>query len=212
MSHDFRIAGRRAVAAINLFVRLCSPAPGVPSCNFDDNVKFEDKAAKAIEEADAQHDSAVDKSAVDLLRQFNAATSCPIGARIFRTRGQAASSICLSQGGSLRSHVRDLQERGGTGIRDWNPACKTRMQIAVTTRLQMTTETQMFISISDIKGIRAECAERKVRIVVPLAQRRRRFRRKSWPRISGVQFAEQSGSRARTIRVLRWSGISSVTS
>jgi hypothetical protein len=33
----------------------------------------------------------------------------------------------------------------------------------------MTTETQTFINISDIKGIRAECAECKVRIVVPLS-------------------------------------------
>jgi hypothetical protein len=86
MSHDFRIAGRRAIAAINLLVRLCSPAPGVPSCNFDDNVKFEDKAAKAIEEADAQHDSAVDKSAVELLRQFNAATLAALLEREFSAR------------------------------------------------------------------------------------------------------------------------------
>ncbi len=32
----------------------------------------------------------------------------------------------------------------------------------------MTTETQTFISISDIKGIRAECAECKATVVVPL--------------------------------------------
>ena len=69
MSHDFRTAGRRALTAISDLGRLCSSAS--PSCDPDDQVESEGKISKAIEEADAQHDNAVDKSAVELLVEYN---------------------------------------------------------------------------------------------------------------------------------------------
>jgi hypothetical protein len=55
MSHDFRTAGRRAVTAIS-------------------HLKLEGEASKAIDEAGAQHDNAVDKQAIELLKEYNRAT------------------------------------------------------------------------------------------------------------------------------------------
>ncbi len=70
MSHDFRTAGRRAVAAINDLGRQCTIVCG----SIDDVEGLYGKASKAIEEADAQHDNAVDKQSIDLLKGYNDAT------------------------------------------------------------------------------------------------------------------------------------------
>lgn len=68
MSHDFRTAGRRAVAAIGALGRVCT---GTGPCFLDFPIEYELKASKAINEADAQHDNAVDKQAVGLLEEYN---------------------------------------------------------------------------------------------------------------------------------------------
>ena len=72
MSHDFRTAGRRAVTAIGDLGRVCGS--GTPACGVSDQLEFEGKASKAIEEADAQHDNPIDKQAVELLKEYNRAT------------------------------------------------------------------------------------------------------------------------------------------
>jgi hypothetical protein len=82
MSHDFRTAGRRAVAAIGSLHLVCSAnfhlnsTTDVPLCDLENDAGKEltSKAAKAVVEADAQHDNAVDKQAVGLLRNYHMAT------------------------------------------------------------------------------------------------------------------------------------------
>ena len=66
MSHDFRTAGRRAVAAIGDLGRECSTE--VPICG--DEIGLVLKAAKATNEAGIQQDNAVDKSALELLKNY----------------------------------------------------------------------------------------------------------------------------------------------
>jgi hypothetical protein len=66
MSHDFRVAGRRAVSAIVDLGRWCSPE--APMCGGENELLY--KAVDAIKEADAQRDNAVDKSALELLENF----------------------------------------------------------------------------------------------------------------------------------------------
>lgn len=70
MSHDFRTAGRRALNAIDDLARSCTKDAVCPSI---DAQRLEEKADNAIGEADAQHDNAIDKRAVELLRLYNTA-------------------------------------------------------------------------------------------------------------------------------------------
>src|SRR5260370_1184208 len=69
MSHDFRTAGRRVVTVISDLGRSC-----ITVCSLDADLESEGKVSRAIEEADAQHDNAVDKQALELLNEYNAAT------------------------------------------------------------------------------------------------------------------------------------------
>src|SRR5271157_4925018 len=70
MSHDFRTAGRRALTAISDLAQSCT----LEACSsVDVRLRFLEKAGKAIEEADAQHDNAIDRQALQLLKLYNTA-------------------------------------------------------------------------------------------------------------------------------------------
>jgi hypothetical protein len=79
MSHDFRTAGRRAVAAIGDVHHLCSlnfhlnDTTDIPLCDpTDSHIKEKmSNAIKAVDEADTLHDNAVDKRATELLRNYH---------------------------------------------------------------------------------------------------------------------------------------------
>jgi len=77
MSHDFRTAGRKAVTAISHlggFLVFVHPVGSEFETNHETMKQLEVEASKAIDEADAQHDNAVDKQAIELLKEYKGAT------------------------------------------------------------------------------------------------------------------------------------------
>lgn len=76
MSHDFRIAGRRAVNAIGDLDQACSSGTpsGVPVCDVAGLITLVGKAFEAIKQAEVQRDNAADQEAVKLLKEYTLAT------------------------------------------------------------------------------------------------------------------------------------------
>jgi hypothetical protein len=110
MSHDFRTAGRRAVATIGDLGRVCASV--APACGVGELIELGGKAEKAIKEADAQHDNAVDKQAVELLKEYYFATFDAAMDQSPPKRAQCEAGACQAMYATCKTEAEEAFESG----------------------------------------------------------------------------------------------------
>ena len=108
MSHDFRTAGRRAVATIGDLGRVCNS--GDLTCGVEKVVELGGKAEEAIKEADAQHDNAVDKQALELLKQYYVATMIAVIDRSTPKRVECVGGDCQAMYATCKKETEEAFE------------------------------------------------------------------------------------------------------